>query len=174
MVFHHAPFLGRGRVTNNNKSKILEGAVKCSGDSKRFRSNNYENVDAVMILWFKLYSWESDLRIDGDFLFTQMQFSNKFQYTKLPGSSWINRWKKFLGIGKILKSGVAGRVDMDVVEEWRTGELKRILETYSQRDIYKCDEAGLFWQMLGLPERSLGFIGEKQSGRKQLQLGLPS
>ena len=54
---------------------------------------------------------------------------------------------------------------MDVVVAWRTGELKRILQKYAPSNIYNCDETGLFCQML--PEKSLGFIGEKQSGRKQ-------
>ena len=35
------------------KSKIVESAGKCSEDRKKFRSNNYEDVVAAMILWFK-------------------------------------------------------------------------------------------------------------------------
>ena len=66
--------------------------------------------------------------IDVDLLFGKAAHFDKFQYTTLP-SSLINRWKKQWGIGKILKSGEAGGVDMDVVEPWRTGKMKRILET---------------------------------------------
>ena len=66
---------------------------------------------------------------------------------------------------EILKSEKAGGVDMDVVKAWKTDEMKRILETHSLRDVYNCDETGLFRQIF--PERSLGLIREKQSGQKQ-------
>ena len=64
-----------------------------------------------------------------------------------------------------MKSGEAGDVDMDVVEAWRTRDLKKILQDNAPSNIYNCDETGLFWHML--PEKSLGFIGEKRSDRKQ-------
>ena len=80
-------------------------------------------------------------------------------------SSWIDRWKKRWGIGRILKAGECGGVNEVTVEEWRNTALKNILEKYEPNDIYDADETGLFWQML--PENLLGFIGKKAHGSKQ-------
>ena len=165
-----AETFGMNTKTLNNivkaKTKIMEGAGKRSDGRKRFRNNNFEDVDAALILWFKQHYGRPQIRIDGDILLRKAAyFASEFDYATPPSASWINRWKKRWGIGKIMKSGEAGGVDLDVVEAWRTGELQRILQEYAPSNIYNCDETGLFWQML--PEKSLGFIGEKQSGRKQ-------
>ena len=109
---------GLNRKTLNNivkaKTKIMKVAGKRSDGRKRLRSNNFEDVDAALILWFK-----EQVRIDGDVLLRKAAyFASEFEYAMQPSSSWINRWKKRWGIGKILKSGKAGGVDMDVVEAW--------------------------------------------------------
>ena len=114
------------RKTLNNivkaKTKIMEVAGKRSDGRKRLRSNNFEDVDAALILWFKEQYERPQVRIDGDELLRKAAYcASEFEYATQPSSSWINRWKKRWGIGKILKSGEAGGVDMDVVEAWRTG-----------------------------------------------------
>ena len=163
---------GMNAKTLNNivkaKTKIMEGAGKLSDGRKRFKSKNFGEVNAALTLWLKQHFGRPQIRIDGDILLRKAAyFASEFEYATPPSSSWINRWKKQWGIGKIMKSGEGGGVDMDVVVAWRTGELKRILQEYASSNIYNCDETGLFWKML--PEKSLEFIGEKQSGRKQLK-----
>ena len=43
--------------------------------------------------------------------------------------------------------------------------MKEILEKYAPEDIYKADEAGLFFQLL--PDRTLAFKGEECYGGKK-------
>ena len=74
-------------------------------------------------------------------------------------SSWIDRWRKGWGIGRVLKAGECGGVNKDTVEEWQNTRLKSILERYEPNDIYNADETELFWQML--PENSLGSLVRK-------------
>ena len=152
-----------------NKSKIREEAQKARSDSakrKRFRSVTFEDVDMALIIWFRQYQAKPDLRIDGLMLVQKaMYFSKKFGNETSPDMSWIERWKKRWNIGKILKSGEAGGVDSETVDEWRANVMKGLLHKYKPCDIYNCDETGLFWQTL--PDQSHGFRGEKLSGQKQ-------
>ena len=80
-------------------------------------------------------------------------------------SSWINRWKKHWGIGRILKASDCGSVNKVTVEKWQNTALKHILEKYEPNDIYNANETGLFWQML--PKNLLELIGKKAHGSKQ-------
>ena len=155
----------------NKKSQIRETAAQTQGRAggsvrKRIRATQYEDVDAALILWFKQLYARPDIRVDGLMLNEKAgYFAKEFGYDSPPSSSWVDRWKKRWQIAKIAKCGEAGGVDMDSVNEWREGAQAEILAKYAPDDIFNCDETGLFWQML--PENSLGFIGEKQSGKKE-------
>ena len=86
---------GMNRKTLNNivqaKTKIIEGAGKRSHGRKRLRSNNFENVDAALILWFKEQYGRPQVRIDGDVLLRKAAyFASEFEYATQPSSSWIN------------------------------------------------------------------------------------
>ena len=62
--------------------------------------------------------------------------------------SWIDRFKKRYGLGRIQKAGESGGVDIDVVNEWKDGKLREILENYRPDKIYNAYETGLFWLLL--------------------------
>ena len=79
--------------------------------------------------------------------------------------AWIDRFKKRYGLGRIQKAGESGGVDTDVVNEWKDGKLREILENYRPDQIYNADKTGLFWLLL--PDNSLGFVSEKYHGAKQ-------
>lgn len=154
------------QARNKVEDEVKKRSASQSESIKRLRSTNYDDVDAALILWFRQNYARPDIRIDGEMLLGKAgYFSSEFGHDTAPSDSWIDRWKKRWNIGKISKSGEAGSVDLGVVNEWRENEMKDILRKYKPCDIYNCDETGLFWQML--PEKSLGFTGESQSGCKQ-------
>ena len=137
------------------------------GTIKRVKKCTFSDIDAALIIWFRQYCTDPDLRIDGDMLVAKANyFCKEFGYESSEITlGWIHRFKKRYGVGKILKSGEAGGVDSEVVKEWKEGKLKEILKLYEPENIFNADETGLFWQLL--PEKSLGFIGTKQHGGKK-------
>lgn len=155
----------------NKKDKIVSEYNKkksqpLASQRKRLRVTNYDDVDAALILWFRQYYNKPNLRVDGEMLYQKAKyFAEAFNHETSPSSSWIDRFKKRWNIGKILKLGESGGVDTDVVNNWRETAMKDILERYEPRNIFNCDETGLFYQLL--PENSLAFVGEKLKGNKQ-------
>ena len=82
------------RKTLNNivkaKTKIMEGAGKRSDGRKRLRSNNFEDVDAAVILWLKEQYGSPQVRMNGDVLLRKAAyFASEFEYATQPSSSWI-------------------------------------------------------------------------------------
>lgn len=60
--------------------------------------------------------------------------------------------------------GEVAKCDMNFVREWRQNLLPPLLIGYDPDDIYKMDETALFFKCL--PNKTLGFIGEKCHGGK--------
>ena len=152
-----------------NKAKIyekMENPDVRKGNIKRLKKLTFEDVDAALILWIRQASNNPSLRIDGEMLLTKATyFKQEFGEETSISMGWVYRFKKRWGIVKVQKCGESGGVNNEVVAEWKENKLKDILDRYSPRDIYNADERGLFWKIL--PERSLGFIGEKYYGSKQ-------
>jgi len=170
-----ADHLGIKKQTLNdilkNKQKTLEEARKSGSradtlERKRLKLVTFEDVDAALIIWFRQLYEKPDLRIDGEMLLEKAcMFAGEIGHESKPDRGWINRWKKRWRIGKIQKVGEAGGVDLEIVDEWKEGKMTELIRKYKPRDIYNCDETGLFWAML--PEKSLGFVGHQQRGAKQ-------
>ncbi|XP_071497487.1 tigger transposable element-derived protein 4-like [Diadema antillarum] len=152
-----------------NREKIMQ-AVENPSDArkgiKRMKQVTFDDVDLALITWFRQKVSLPELHLDGEMLFEKAKyFAKEFGHDAVPSVSWIDRFKKRYGIGKILKAGEAGGVDDEVVQSWKEGKLSDILHRYEAKDIYNCDETGLFWKML--PEKSLGFVGTSYHGSKQ-------
>ena len=80
---------------------------------------------------------------------------------------YINSFHAFVIVTHLSNAGeylcFSGDVDSNVVLEWCT-RLKEICKTYSLKNIFNCDESGLFYRMLF--SRSLVQKGESCSGGK--------
>ena len=55
-------------------------------------------------------------------------------------------------------------VDMNTVGNWHKTVWQNILQNYEAKDIFNCDENGLFYKLL--PNKSLSFKGQKCAGVK--------
>ncbi|XP_041460886.1 tigger transposable element-derived protein 4-like [Lytechinus variegatus] len=152
------------------KEKIIE-AVETpkdarKGNLKRRKTITFDDVDAALLLWFRQKESQPDLRLDGEMLLTKAKhFAEQFGHDAPLTMSWVERFKKRHGIGRISKAGEAAGVNEKLVSEWKEGGLKDILTRFAPADIYNADETGIFWQML--PEKSLGFTGTSYHGSKQ-------
>ncbi|KAH7932181.1 hypothetical protein HPB51_029494 [Rhipicephalus microplus] len=80
-----------------------------------------------------------------------------------PLNGWIQRFKDRHSISCKVVCGESGTID-ESIEVWLRLNLESMLSTYTDRDIYNADEAGLFCNLL--PNRTLALKGEACSGRK--------
>ena len=118
-----------------NKDKI---PASCSPDNsltpvaKRQRSTLHPEVNKALIIWTKQKGCRPDIRLDGTML---LQKANMFlrifspHVTNELSPAWIDHFKKRYGLGRIQKGGESGGMDTDVVNEWKDGKLREILET---------------------------------------------
>jgi hypothetical protein len=79
---------------------------------------------------------------------------------------WIDRWKTRHNIvSKKMRGESAVVRDSELLlHEWKVIKLRQILDTFSLRDSYNADKAGLFWK--ALPDRTLAFKNERVSSGK--------
>ena len=104
-----------------NADKIKANVETRKGQStslKRARLITNQDVDTALITWFGQHSENPDLRIDGLMLQKKANnFARAFGKDTEVTSSWIDRWKKRRGIGRILKAGEYGGVNEVTSEE---------------------------------------------------------
>ena len=62
-------------------------------------------------------------------------------------------------------SGERSAVDEASTDQWIKDAVKATLARYSKKDVFNCDESGLFWRLL--PDRTLAFKSDKCSGGKK-------
>ena len=131
-------------IKNADKIKVnVETRKGQSPSLKRARLITNQDVDTALITWFRQHSENPDLQIDGLMLQKKANnFSRAFGKDTEVTSSWLDRWKKRWGIGRILKAGECGGVNEVIVEEWQNTALKNILEKYEPNHIYNADETG--------------------------------
>ena len=144
----------------------LETTSDGKKDLKRVRLGQFEDVDAALILWFRQMDVRPELRLEGDMLYEKAKyFAREFQHETPPSMAWVDRFKKRHCIAQVQKSGESAGVNQYVVQNWKDGKLRDILNRYSSSDIFNADETALFWQIL--PDKSLGFLGKSYHGGKQ-------
>lgn len=76
---------------------------------------------------------------------------------------WLDKFKLRHSISWKSVSGEGGSVDDDVVTEW-TGKLKDLCADYDPKNIFNCDETGLFFK--ALPDKTMSLKNEKCHGGK--------
>nr|XP_037270604.1 tigger transposable element-derived protein 6-like [Rhipicephalus microplus] len=131
----------------------------------RIRASKYEDVDAALFRWFREVRAQS-IPESGPVLQQKAKCLGALlghdDFNPLNG--WIQRFKDRPGISCKAVCGESGAVDDESIEVWLHLNLESMLSTYTDRDIYNADEAGLFYNFL--PNRTLVLKGEACSGRK--------
>ena len=75
-------------------------------------------------------------------------------------NGWLGRWKTRHSIKAFKVSGESAGVDIDTVEGFKS-KIPEFIENYEHRNIFNCDETGLYFR--ALPDRTLA---TKSSGHK--------
>ena len=147
-----------------NKEKIRENVLSGSSSLKKKRSNNHQDVDDALHIWFT-QARANDVPISGPLLIEKgEEIAKSLGLTDFKMShGWIDRFKARHQIKCKVVSGEAASAKNIDITNWDT-TLKEILENYEPRNIYNADETGLFYKCL--PNKSLCFEREVCTGQK--------
>ncbi len=133
--------------------------------SKRINLNDFgKKLDQHLYTWF-LQSRAKGLTVSDAILVSKAkEIANKLGKEDFGASGgFLECFKRRHSISSKLISGESGSVDTGIVNDWMS-KLKFNLQGYEARDIFNCDETGLFFK--GVPNRTLATKADKCRGRK--------
>ncbi|KAI1007535.1 hypothetical protein K3495_g686 [Podosphaera aphanis] len=131
---------------------------------KHRRERNLHNLELALYTWMKQYETRAPiagnaLRVKASKLFHMMPMYRD-QTEPAWSNGWLHRFQQLYGIHKTRRYGEASSALASHDKEIRTIQLA--LTDFPLRDIYNCDETGLFYK--SVPEVSLTTC--QLSGRK--------
>ncbi|KAH8038698.1 hypothetical protein HPB51_002842 [Rhipicephalus microplus] len=150
-----------------NKDKLRQQLQQDSSSLSRnkIRTSKYEDVDAALFRWFREVRARS-IPVSDPMLQQKAKclgaFLGHVDFNPLNGR--IQRFKDRHGISCKVVCEESGAVDDESIEVWLRLNLESMLSTYTDRDIYNADEAGLFYNLL--PNRTLALKAGACSSRK--------
>ena len=150
-----------------NKDKIINNfeSAKFEPQRKRARTAQFEDVEEAIHKWF-VNTRAQNMPVRGPIIRTQAEkLAKQLGYPDFKCSSgWLQRFQARHDIGFRRICGEATSVNTDNVHDWYQKVFQDILQTYESKDIYNCDETGIFFKML--PDKSLTFKTESAHGTK--------
>lgn len=132
---------------------------------KRIRNAQFQDVDSAVYKWF-MDVRSRNIPLSGPLIREKgMKFARMLNIENFQASvGWLNRFRERYGIVAKCISGEAKDVPVESVNEWRKGEIVKLMKTYSPNDVFNADEAGIFFQLE--PRKTLALKGDKCIGGK--------
>jgi hypothetical protein len=78
-------------------------------------------------------------------------------------NGWLESFRKRHNISFKLLSGESVNLDHAVVQDWKSN-VQSVLNGYDLKDVFNCDETGLFWR--GIPNRTMALKSDQCKGGK--------
>ena len=152
-------------IKNANKIKQTFQSGDQNLARKRLKVGKYEEVSAALIKWFTS-KMDQGASISGPLLMEKAQkFATDMGYDDFKCSQgWLTSFKGRYNIKLRSIQGEERDVKTEDVDAWHQTVWTEILQEYEAKDIYNCDESGLFYRIL--PNRTLAFKGQKCAGGK--------
>lgn len=149
--------IGKSTVSDILKKKVtfMEQWENNSSASK-FRFNNsckYDNLNDMVWEWF-CKARGKNIPISGVLIQEKaMEFSKEIGLSEFKASNgWLDRWKTRHSVKGFKVCGESGGVSSETVEDYKQ-RLPEILQEYDSKDIFNCDETGLYFR--ALPDKTL-------------------
>ena len=161
--------VGRTQILNilhdkeSIKQRFENGESLTRKISKAKKSPN-EELNELVWLWY-CHCLENKFPVNGPMIQEKaMEISMRLNLPDfMAWRGWLQRFKERRNIHEKVLQGERGEVDMNVVNDW-TKRLPSLCEGYASRDIFNCDETGLYWR--ALPSRGLVQKGKDPAGIK--------
>ena len=160
--------VGKSTVSDILKrSESYKEDYEKNGDGKKCRVNSnakYGRLNELVWQWF-CQARAKAVPISGPILQEKAsQFARELSLSEFKGSNgWLDRWKSHYNVKGFKVSGESAGVDPDVVEDYRS-RIPDIVTDYAAKDVFNCDESGLYYR--ALPDRTLSVRGEASKGCK--------
>lgn len=148
-----------------SREKIVGKIGEVSSGRKRVRACSYEDVNEAVLRWFQVTRTQN-VPIAGNLIKEKaLQFAKEFGCDNFHASDgWLQSWKNRNGIVYKTISGESASVNQDDCDVWIENVLKRLLQKYQPKDLFNCDETGLFFKCL--PNQTHAFKNDKCFGVK--------
>lgn len=155
--------IGKTQVSEIIKNKIYLSQTfveEGSKNSKRkFPKSDGEIIDTVIFQWY-LHARVNNLAISGKVLKEKaLELASEVGLNSFKASNgWLQKFKErhqisYKNVYKIDTTSVK----QSIINEWLC-KVKELTNGYEERDIFNCDETGLFFRIL--PEKSVDFMNE--------------
>lgn len=143
-----------------NKQKIREAYEKntVSSGRKRIRLAKHDDLDQALSKWYTQMR-ARNIPITGPLLMEKAKmFADMLKIEDFKASTgWLDHFKKRHGLSFKVISGEMNSVSDETVQRWTQEQLPKLLEGWQPRDVFNCDESGLFYKML--PNKTLAKKG---------------
>lgn len=143
-----------------NRDSILNAVP----ERKRIREGKFPLLEKALLDWLKSMR-SKNIPLDGNALkeksivfFEKLYPNESFK----ASDGWLQNFKHRHEITFKKICGESSSVNRDTVNLFKEETAKKIMENYSENDIFNADETALFYKLL--PDRSLVFKGETCKG----------
>jgi hypothetical protein len=145
------------------KARIEQGCDMVGTQVSRLRDDPAE-LDRRILDWFRAARGRG-LPITGRLIQESAirAAANMGMFNFKGSNGWLMRFQKRHQIAFRTISGEAQDMDPGVVANWKVA-IGQLIGGYALRDVYNCDETGLFFR--GLPDKTLAERGEQCKGGK--------
>ena len=153
-----------------SRFKYLDGSSRRPAATKRVRAEQWPDLEEALYQWVRRA--EDTIPITGELLKQKAQFfwQNLSVYQGKPMPTFSNGWLQGFQHRRSIKSrtqhGEAGSVPEEA--EQQMVAIRQALAHYPTKDIYNCDESGLFWKLI--PDKGLSTYS--LPGRKKVKVRL--
>ncbi|XP_033749246.1 tigger transposable element-derived protein 6-like [Pecten maximus] len=161
---------GIGRATVSDILKRREQynsqfKENCESKKKRFPSSSkYGELNEAVFKWFS-QARAKNIPLSGLIVHEKaLQFSKELNLEEFKASNgWLESWKNRYSIGYFKVCGESADVDIESVNDYKR-RVPSIVAGYHNKDIFNCDETGLFFR--ALPDKTLAEKRKECKGGK--------
>ena len=131
---------------------------------QREKKTPFPIIEEALALWVES-ALQASLVINDDILSSKaLEFAFLCKENKFKGSNgWVDNFKKRHNLKQYNMHGEAASAPLQDLDAMREN-IRQVLKNYDPKDIFNCDETGLFWKMR--PSRTISngpVAGTKQS-----------
>jgi len=148
-----------------NKDTIKSQFALDQPSKKKIRKLQFESIDGALLDWFKIQR-NRNIPLNGPILLLKAEEFGKSlgEHNFKASNGWLDKWKNRHDIIFRVVSGESAVVSDEKLDTWLRDKWPNLRGSYLEKDIFNCDETGLFFKML--PNGSLHFKKELCSGGK--------
>lgn len=152
--------IGKTQVSDilKNREYLSQTFVEQRSDQskRKFPKSDGEIIDTVIFQWY-LHARVNNLSISGPLLKEKaLELASEVGLNDFKASNgWLQKFKERHQIS--YKSVNIASMDRCIIAEWLY-EVKELISGYEQRNIFNCDETGLFFRIV--PENAMSFTNE--------------